>query len=262
MFKKFILTVVSLYLLVLVGLYFFQEKIIFQSKKLTKNFTYTFDKDFEEINLITKDNAIINALHFKVKNSKGIIVYFHGNKGSLERWGTIASDFTDYGYDVFVMDYRGYGKSTGKREEKSLYDDALLCYNYIKKSYSEDNITLYGRSLGATFATYIAAKQKPKKLVLEAPFYNLANTADFHYPFSPIFLLKYKFPSNEYITKVTCPITIFHGTEDNVTPYKGGKKLFDRVKVSDKEFITIDNGTHHNIKDSEIYQHKIKELLD
>lgn len=261
MLKKIILTVVTLYLLILVGLYFFQEKLIFQSKKLNKNFTYTFNKEFEEINLTTEDNAIINALHFKVKNPKGIILYFHGNKGSLERWGTIASKFTDYGYDVFVMDYRGYGKSTGKRKEKYLYNDALLCYNHIKKSYSENNIILYGRSLGGTFATYIASKQKPKKLLLEAPFYNLANTADFHYPFSPVFLLKYKFPSNEYITEVKCPVTIFHGTEDNVTPYKGGEKLFDRVKISDKEFITIKNGNHHNLAVSKEYEDKIKKLL-
>ncbi len=262
MLKKSILAVVGLYLLVLVGLYFFQEKLIFQSKKLTKNFTFSFEKEFEEINLTTEDNFIINALHFKVENSKGIILYFHGNKGSLERWGAIASSFTDYGYDVFVMDYRGYGKSTGVRKEKYLYDDALLCYNHIKKLYSENNIILYGRSLGGTFATYVASKHKPKKLILEAPFYNLANTADFHYPFSPTFLLRYKFPSNEYITEVTCPIVIFHGTEDNVTPYKGGKKLFEKATIKDKEFITIDTGTHHNLATFELYTTKIKELLN
>jgi len=261
MIKKIIFIIVGIYLLLLVGLFFFQEKIIFQSKKLDKNFTYSFDKEFEEINLKTEDSSIINALHFKVKDSKGIILYFHGNKGSLERWGNIASTFTDYGYDVFVLDYRGYGKSTGKRNEKKLYDDALLCYNYIKKSYSENNIILYGRSLGGTFATYIAAKHKPKKLILEAPFYNLANTANFHYPFSPIFLLKYKFPTNEYIPEVTCSVTIFHGTKDNITPYKGGKKLFDRITTKNKEFITIDDGTHHNLMLSNLYKEIITTLL-
>ncbi len=261
MLKKFILTVVGLYILLMVGLYFFQEKLIFQSKKLNKNFTYSFDKEFEEINLTTKDNSVINALHFKVNNPKGVILYFHGNKGSLERWGNIASKFTDYGYDVFVMDYRGYGKSTGKRIEKKLYNDALLCYNYIKETYSEDNIILYGRSLGGTFATYVASKYKPKKLILESPFFNLANTADFHYPFSPIFLLKYKFPSDEYITKVICPITIFHGTKDTVTPHKGGEKLFKKAIVKHKEFVTIDTGTHHNLATFELYTAKMKKLL-
>ncbi len=261
MLKKIILTVVTLYLLVLVGLYFFQEKLIFQSKKLNKNFAYTFNKEFEEINLTTEDNASINALHFKVKNPKGIILYFHGNRGSLERWGTITSKFTDYGYDVFVMDYRGYGKSTGKRKEQSLYNDALLCYDYIKKSYSENNIILYGRSLGATFATYAASQNNPKKLLLESPFYNLANTANFHYPFSPTFLLKYKFRSDEYITKVKSPITIFHGTKDDVTPHKGGRKLFEKATVQHKEFVSIDNGTHHDLAGFELYTSKIKKLL-
>jgi len=262
MLKKIIVIAVSVYLFLLVGLYFFQEKMIFQSKKLAKDFMYSFDKEFTEINLTTEDNSTVNALHFKVKNPKGVIVYFHGNKGSLERWGAIASAFTDYGYDVFVMDYRGYGKSTGKRKEDTLYNDALLCYNYIKKSYSENNIILYGRSLGATFATYVASKNNPKKLLLEAPFYNLANTADFHYPFSPIFLLKYKFPSNEYIADITCPLTIFHGTKDKVTSYEGGKKLFDKASIQHKEFVTIDNGTHHNLASFELYKTKIKELLN
>jgi len=262
MIKKIIFIIVGIYLFLLVGLFFLQEKIIFQSNKLDKNFTFYFDKEFEEINLNTEDNSVINALHFKVKDPKGIILYFHGNKGSLERWGTITSSFTDYGYDVFVMDYRGYGKSTGKRKEKDLYNDAMLCYNYIKKSYNENNIILYGRSLGGTFATYVASKHNPKKLLLEAPFYNLANTAQFHYPFSPTFLLKYKFPTNEYIPEVSCPITIFHGTEDMVTPYNGSRKLFDSVVVKHKEFITIENATHHNLANFELYKNKIKELLN
>jgi len=261
MIKKSIFIIAGIYLFLLVGLFFFQEKIIFQSHKLDKNFAYTFDTEFEEINLKTEDNSIINALHFKVKNSKGIILYFHGNKGSLERWGTITSSFTDYGYDVFVMDYRGYGKSTGKRNEKDLYNDALLCYDYIKKSYSENNIVLYGRSLGGTFATYVASKYNPKKLLLEAPFYNLANTAQFHYPFLPTFLLKYKFPTHEYITEVGCHITIFHGTEDTVTPYKGGRKLFEKATAKNKEFVAIDAGTHHNLASFELYTAKMNNLL-
>jgi len=262
MIKKIIFIIVGIYLFLLVGLFFFQENIIFQSKKLDNSFTYAFNNNFEEVNLKTEDNSIINALHFKVKNPKGVILYFHGNKGSLDRWGAITSSYTDFGYDVFVMDYRGYGKSTGNRNEKNLYNDALLCYNHIKKSYEENDIILYGRSLGCTFATYIASNQNPKKLILEAPFYNLANTANSHYPFLPTFLLKYKFPTNEFIPKVTCHVTIFHGTEDKVTPYNGGRKLFEAVAVATKEFVSIENATHHNLANFELYKNKIKALLD
>ena len=84
MIKKIFFIIVGIYLFLLAGLFFLQEKIIFQSEKLENNYTYTFDKEFEEINLKTEDNSTINALHFKVKNPKGIILYFHGNKGSLE----------------------------------------------------------------------------------------------------------------------------------------------------------------------------------
>ena len=173
MVKRIILLVFGLYLLLLVGFYLFQEKVIFRPKKLAKDYIFSFDKEFEEVNLTTDDTSIINALHFKVKNPKGIILYYHGNKGNLQRWGPMISPFTDYGYDVFIMDYRGYGKSNGERNEKNLYNDALLSYNYVKGHFDEEKITVYGRSLGGTFATFVASQNSPKQLILEAPFYNL-----------------------------------------------------------------------------------------
>ncbi len=262
MLKKMILLIFGLYILLLAGLYFFQEKLIFRPKKLAKNYSYSFDKKFEEVNLKTDDNSSINALHFKVENPKGIIVYFHGNKGNLERWGTISSQLTTYGYDVFVMDYRGYGKSKGELNEKNLYLDAEQCYTYAKQFFSEEKIIVYGRSLGGTFATYLASKHKPQQLVLEGCFSNLENVAKFHVPFVPTALLKYKFPSDDYIAKVTCPITVFHGTEDTVISFKGGKKLFGSIQTTIKEFVTIEEGGHNNLPEYEIYKKKIKMLLN
>lgn len=260
--KKIVKTVVILFVMLNVGLYFFQEKLIFHPEKLQQDYKYTFDKKFEEVNLKTDDNSVINALHFKVENPKGIILYFHGNKGNLQRWGNIVSPFTDYDYDVFVIDYRGYGKSVGKRNEENLYSDAQQSYEYVQQFFSEDKIVIYGRSLGATFASYIASKHKPNQLILEAPFYNLIDAANFHYPYVPAFLLKYKFTSDKYISKVTCPITIFHGIKDKVISYEGGKKLFEKATVKNKEFITINDGNHHNLADFKAYKDKIKELLN
>jgi alpha-beta hydrolase superfamily lysophospholipase len=261
--KKVSIILLSLYLLLIIGFYFFQEWVIFRPKKLTKDHVYIFNKEFEEINLPTKDNSIINALHFKVEDPKGVILYFHGNKGNLERWGQMVLPFTKYEYDVFIIDYRGYGKNSDKRIETDMYKDAQLSYDYIKQVFSEDKITIYGRSLGCTFATKVAGDNHPKQLILEAPFFNLTDLSRSKFRFIPYEqLLRFKFRSNEYIPSVTCPITIFHGNKDDLIPMSSGKKLYEVSNKKNTDFVVIDQGTHHNLMEFDLYKDKVKVLLD
>ena len=263
MVKKGLIVIFCIYMALLLGFYLFQEKIIFQSKKLDKNFTYRFTKKFEEVNLNTKDNSTINALHFKVENPKGVLLYFHGNKGSLKRWGDMVSPYTEYHYDVFVMDYRGYGKSNGKRSENAMYNDAQVAYDYLKDTFNESDIVVYGRSMGATFATFVSSQNKPKQLILEAPFYSLVDAINGNFPFLPFnALLKYKFRSNELISKVASPTVIFHGDKDALVSLKSGKKLYESSNKEITDFITIKNGTHHNLSTFNIYKEKVKTLLN
>ncbi len=258
---KIVAVIIALYLTSVVLLYFLQDKFIFRSEKLEDSYKYTFNSKFEEINLKTKDNQIINSLLFKVKNPKGVILYFHGNKGSLKRWGTVVKDFTTYGYDVFIPDYRGYGKSTGKFDEQMMYDDALVCYDYLEDSYN--NIISYGRSLGCTFAAKVAANRDIKSLILEAPFCNLMNVVDYHYPLLTFdFLLKYKFNTNSFIDKVKCKTIMFHGSEDRVIPLNSSKILYDNSNKSQTKYIVIEQGTHHNLGQFEIYKSTITNLLN
>ena len=242
-------------------LYFFQEKIIFLPSKLPQDYSYSFSEPFKEFNLAAKDGAKLNGLHFKRENPKGVILYFHGNAGDLARWGEIATFFAQKEYDIVVMDYRTYGKSTGKLSEDALFKDAQLFYDYTLDKYKEEDIIVYGRSLGASIATYTASKNNPVKLVLETPFYNLLEIAKKRFPVLPVkWLLKYKFESNKYITNVSCPISIFHGTEDTVVPYESGKKLFN-LALSKKELITVDGGGHNDLINFKAYTANIDKAL-
>ena len=259
---KGIIAISTLYLLFMGILYTFQEKIIFLPEAIEANFVYNFPFDFEEVNLKTVDNETINALHIKAKNPKGIILFFHGNKGNLIRWGEITSYFTQYNYDVFVIDYRGYGKSTGAFNEAQMYNDALLSYQYVKSNYSEEQIIVYGRSLGSTFAAKIGAEHQPKHLILEAPFYNLYKAANYKYKVIPKFLLNFKFDTNQLLSKVTTPITIFHGTNDKITPYSGSQQLFELISTPKKELILLEDGTHHNVRDFKKYTAALKVILE
>lgn len=262
MIKKSIFIILGIYILLLIGIYFFQEKIIFRSKNLPKNHSYTFNKKFEEVNLTTEDNSVINALHFKVDNPKGVILYFHGNKGSLERWKEKITPLLDYGYDLFMIDYRGYGKSTGKRTEEIMYSDAQLSYDYLLKMYKETEIVVYGRSLGGTFATYVASKNTPKYLFLEASFSSIVDVAKSKAPIFPFDkLFRFDFESYKIIENVKVSTTIFHGNEDVLVSLNVAKKLYSHSNKTITEFIEIDKGTHHDLGDFKIYKEKLKNIL-
>ena len=261
--KKILLIALSLLFISAIMLYYLQEKLIFLPTKLPDNYTYSFAEPFEEFFLESEDGAKLNVLHFPVDNPRGIIVYFHGNAGDLSRWGEIVTPFTQYGYDIAAIDYRGYGKSKGKRSEQALFDDAQLFYDWALQRFDEERIIVYGRSLGASIATELASRNSPKKLILETPFYNLMDVAQERFGFLPLrTILSYKMNSNQYIQKVSCPIYIFHGTQDQVVPFESGKRLYESIPHDQKSFYTIQNGGHNNLDEFESYWREIETILD
>lgn len=260
---RFAILIFVLFLILTLMLTLLQEKFIFLPTQLPQDYTYSFDGDFEEFFLTAEDGAQLNALHFKTPNPRGVILYFHGNAGDLSRWGHISKRFLDFGYEVIVMDYRGYGKSTGKKSEVNLYKDAQKFYDYTAQLFSNDEIIIYGRSLGSSIATYIASKNPSRKLILETPFFSLTDVAQERFPFLPMkSILRYKLPSNEYINNVKAPIRIFHGTADKVVDYESGKRLFETITQSDKKMYTIENGHHNDLNQFEIYWEGIQLELE
>ncbi len=259
--RKFILFGLGLYLMIGSLIYFFQEKLLFLPTVLEQDYQFEFQSPFEELFFKTDEDAVINALHFKAESPKGILLYFHGNAGDLSRWGKLTEYFVALNYDVLVMDYRTYGKSSGKLSERAFYEDAEYCYNYLLKDYSESEITLYGRSLGTGIASYVASKHNPRQLILETPYFSIQDVAKDRFPVFPVKpLLKYRFPTFEYLKETSCPITIIHGTDDSVVPYASGKKLGD-LHLENLNFVTIEGGQHNNLVAFESYHETIKSCL-
>lgn len=260
--KRVLKFLLVLYIMIGASLYFLQEKILFLPTTLAQDYNYQFSASFEELFFKTAEDVSINAIHFKTENPKGVLLYFHGNAGDLSRWGIVGEHFVSLNYDVLIMDYRTYGKSTGKLSEQGFYDDAEFCYNYLLESYSEEDIVLYGRSLGTGIATYLASKHQPRQLILETPYYSILDVAKHRFPIFPVKkLLKYEFPSNEFITNVNCPITMFHGTDDSVIPYSSAQKLNSVAPQNNTLFTTIEGGSHNNLISFEKYKEGVKALL-
>lgn len=260
--KRIFAFILLLYVMINTSLYLLQDKILFRPTVLEQNHQFEFNNKFEEVFLTTGENAVINAIHFKVENPKGVILYFHGNQGDLQRWGNITAYFVEKDYDVFVMDYRTYGKSTGELSEDALYTDTEFMYDYVKKHYSESEITVYGRSLGTTFATFVASKHSPKQLILETPYYSMVDVAKSRFPLIPVKqFMNYHFPTYKFINDVKCNISILHGTSDKVVPFSSGQKLYQSSPKNRTNFISIEGASHNNLIDFQAYHREIDSIL-
>lgn len=259
-----ILITIGIYAGVCLLYYFVQERFIFVPLNFPEKYKPAITSDHEEIFMKTPHEGYIHGLRIIKPDSKGLIFYLHGNTGNLKRWQFMAEELSHFGYDAFVFDYRGYGSSSGKRSEAKMHRDAEHCFDEIIKLYPNKSVIIYGRSLGAAFATRLASRRPSSYVVLETPFYNMHETAKYYLPFLPTkLLLRYRFRSDLYIQNIEAPIHIFHGTSDRVIPHDHAQKLYQRAKNSAKqiEMTTINGGKHSNLNSFPLFRKKLETLL-
>lgn len=238
-----------------VGFYLFQDQFIFQSKTLTTDYVFKFDQEFEEQFVATEDGNKIHSILFSTQlPSKGLILYFHGNADNLQRWGKYAIDFTSLGYDVLMVDYRGYGKSTGSPTEDILYADAHQVLKWAQLNIPHTKLVIYGRSLGSAVASHLATVVEPDLLILDTPFDELSGAL---YTMSS----RYHFSNKAFLTNVKCKTIIVHGTDDWVVPLSSAQKLKPLLKAGD-QFVIIEGGGHNNLRDFELYHRTLADALE
>lgn len=260
---RWLKVIIILYCTIGIVLYYLQEKFLFHPEKLSSAYIYHFDAPFEEVNVPFNDTDTMNMVKFYPLDSvrKGVILYFHGNKQNIERYAKFARNFTKNGYEVWMEDYPGFGKSVGERTEKKLYADAVQIQKMALTKYGKDSIILYGKSFGTGIAAYVASATDCKRLILETPYFSIPALFSCFAPIYPCAAMSnYRIPTYEYLLEVKSPITIFQGTEDGVVPYRCAAKLKKALKTTD-EFVTIEKGTHQNLNDFPLFQQKLDSLL-
>lgn len=242
---------------------YLQEKLIFQSYALPQGHAFQFKQPFKEVFLTAEDGARLHALHFTLRNAKGIILYFHGNRGSVDYWGEWAAKLADmFGYEVVVMDYRGYGKSRGVRRFENMLNDANLFYNYCKTYFPEEKIIVFGRSLGGAFATHSVVGNAPVKLILESTFTNLIEVAQNKYWFLPLkTLIKFPFQNDGNIAQLALETHFIHGTQDQLVYFNHSEKLYRLSGSSQKKMHPIEGGAHNNLREFEVYFKVLQNIL-
>ena len=259
-----IITILVMYIAVSIALYYLQDYMLFKPEKLPADFQFSYEnQETKEYNIETRDGAVINGLRFFPNGkSRGVVLYLKGNSKSIKGWGKFAVDFTRHGYNVVMVDYRGFGKSTGRRSQKAIKRDLQLVYNRIKEQTSEERIILYGRSLGSGFATKLASTNHPKLLILDAPYYSLTKVTARYAPFMPLsLLLRYPLPTYKWLKYVQCPIHIIHGTHDKLIPFKSSIKL-SKVNPKLTQLHTVIGGGHKNLNNFESYHSMLEDILN
>ena len=260
--KSWLKIAAVVYVLCGTGLYFFQEKILFHPEQLSADYHFNFHQPFKQIDLPVNDEKNLSIVQFTVPDSvcKGVVLYFHGNRKNIERYAPFAINFTRNNYEVWMIDYPGFGKSTGKRTEQMVYNDAAILYQMARARYSKDSIIIYGKSMGTGVAAQLASVKDCKRLLLETPYYSidaLMNHYAFIYPVS--LLTHFHLPTYQYFKKIEAPITIFHGTQDEVIPYKQAMRL--AKENPGVELVSIEKGKHNNLNDSPVFHQHLDSLL-
>lgn len=253
----------AVYAILGIALYYLQEKLLFHPVAVHADSSYHFSQPFTEANILLDKETRFNVVQFPPADTsaKGIVLYFHGNRENVNRYAGFAKKFTSKGYEVWMPDYPGFGKSTGKLTESILYEEALHTYKLARVRYQPEQIILYGKSMGTGIAAALASIRDCKQLILETPYYSLSSVTRllcWMYPVNQ--LLHFKMHTQEYLPNVTAPITIFHGTADGVIPYFNAKRLQAVLKPGD-QFITIEGGSHNNLNSFPLMQQKLDSLL-
>jgi alpha-beta hydrolase superfamily lysophospholipase len=261
---KWIKIIIIVYCAIGIAFYYLQDQLLFHPEKKAKNEAYNFNIPYKEVNIAYDTASNLNIIQFTPKDdtvAKGVVLYFHGNKKNIGWYAKYAPNFTKNGYEVWMIDYPGFGKSTGKLTEQRLYDYALQLYKLARTKYGKDSIIIYGKSMGTGVAAQLASIRDCKRLILETPYSSmrgLVQTYFFMYPIKN--MLHYNLPTYEYLQKVIDPVTIFHGTDDRLITYRNAAKLKPFLKPGD-EFVTIKGGAHNNLNDYKLFHEKLDSLL-
>ncbi|MBI1783297.1 MAG: alpha/beta fold hydrolase [Sphingobacteriales bacterium] len=259
---KWIKILLLTYVIIGAVFYFLQDRILFHPVSLKPEYKYDFKQSHRDINMKLDSVSNLNVIEFTAGDSvKGVVLYFHGNKKNISWYAKYADNFTKHGYEVWMIDYPGYGKSTGRFTEEDLYRYAEALYQVARLRFVSDSIIIYGKSMGTGIAAELASTHLCKQLILETPYYSFTELGKQYLPIYPVEkMLHYKMPTYHFLADVKVPVTIFHGTNDWVIPYSNAVRLKPMLKPID-EFITIEGGSHNDLNKYPLFHQKLDSLL-
>lgn len=240
----------SVYVLLSLVLYLLQGKMVFLSNLPGRALTATprdIGLEYEDVYLATLDDERLHGWYVPATISRGVIVFFHGNAGNISHRLDSIGIFHQLGLDTLIIDYRGYGQSTGKTTEQGTYLDAQAAWSYLvdERGIAADQIIIFGRSLGGAVGAWLGTQHTPAAVIIESSFSSGVDMARRLYPFLPVRLItRLRYPVAEYASQLNCPVLVVHSRDDEIIPFAMGQSIYAAVKQR-KSFLEL-RGDHNN----------------
>lgn len=221
--------------------------------------------DYEDVVFETTDGLQLHGWYVSADQARGVVLFFHGNAGNISHRLDSIEFFHRLGFSVFIIDYRGYGRSEGKTDEQGTYRDAEAAWRYLVEDRGIDpgKIVIFGRSLGASIAAWLASRTSPAALILESAFTSAPNLGRHHYWFLPVrALARIHYDTQSYVERISVPTLIVHSADDEIVPFAHGRKLFS-VASEPKAFVELQGGHNDGFLVSRAhYTEALGEFLD
>jgi fermentation-respiration switch protein FrsA (DUF1100 family) len=246
---KFLVLAACLYAAVTALVYFRQSSLIYYPNIAGRDLAATPQRlglAFENVELLTADKVRLHGWFIPGDNARGTLLFFHGNAGNISHRLDSIEIFNRMNLDVFIFDYRGYGQSEGQVSEAGTYLDAEAAWFYLveTRAIDADEIIVFGRSLGASIAAWLASRHRPAALILESSFSSVPSMAQRFYPFLPIrWLASFSYDTRQYVGRIECPLLVAHSRDDEIIPYAEGRLVIDAAPAN-KQFLEMRGG--HN----------------
>ena len=246
---KFILVVAASYSLLVVIVYFMQGRMLYLAEVPGRTLTMTptdVGMDYQDVSIATTDGVTLHGWFIAGRSSR-VLLFFHGNAGNISHRLDSIAQFRELGLSVLIIDYRGYGQSTGRTTEKGIYRDADAAWRYLidDRGIVANDIVIFGRSLGASVASWLASKYQPSSLIVESSFTSIPDIAQDIYPWLPVrWLSRLSHATSDYVRDVRCPILIIHSRDDEIIPFRHGEAIFAAANEP-RTLLTI-RGTHND----------------
>lgn len=249
----------ALYAALLALLWFGQERLIFLPTPLAADHRLAREPDVHE-RLVEVDGARLSVLELRLPDPKGVVFFLHGNAGNLASWFVNAEFYRQANYDLVMLDYRGYGKSSGRIEsEAQLHADVRAVWREVAPRYAGKRVVLYGRSLGTALTAALAAELQPDLTMLVSPYTSMQAMARQHYPWVPGALLRYPLRTDEHLAHVRSPVLLLHGDRDELIPVAHSQAL--QQIAPHARLHVVPGGGHNDLQALESYLGAVRAAL-
>ena len=249
----------TLYATVLALLWFGQERLLFQPAPLDAARPLAREPDVHE-RFVDVPGARLSLLELRLPDPKGVVFFLHGNAGNLESWFVNADFYRRANFDLVMLDYRGYGKSSGViTSEAQLHDDVSAVWQQVAPRYAGKRIVFYGRSLGTGLAATLAVQSPPDLTMLVSPYESMVALARAHYPWVPGALLRYPLRTDEQIGRIRGPLLLLHGERDTLIPPSHSEAL--RARAPRARLVLVPGGGHNDLQLFDSYLNAVSAAL-